>query len=276
MWPTRAPGTTLSMPSRMPVPARRIETNTSFFPSMTLAVIFSIGVSISMSCTAMSRVTSYAISDASSPSSRRKLLVLASFLRISVSLCCTRGWSMRWTWDMAVGQSKERADYSEKAGADSRTRRARNRREGRERNPFKNLFRVLRETFASFAYGCPPSTLLHPREPRPGLAGEAGGLVGVARAGVLGVTGEAAGGHRADEVAVVDGQVLGHRRIGRRAAAQHPVLQHRQRVHLAGAAHVVAAAGGHVEAQHAVGGVPPHVLGHAADVLGRHRQRRRV
>ena len=58
MWPTRAPGTTLSMPSRMPVPARRMETNTSFLPSMTFAVVFSSGVSISISCIGMSRVTS--------------------------------------------------------------------------------------------------------------------------------------------------------------------------------------------------------------------------
>ncbi len=34
------------MPSRMPVPARRIETKTSFLPSMTLPVVFSSGVSI--------------------------------------------------------------------------------------------------------------------------------------------------------------------------------------------------------------------------------------
>jgi hypothetical protein len=27
-----------------------------------------------------------------------QLLVLASFLRISDSLCCTSGWSTRWTW----------------------------------------------------------------------------------------------------------------------------------------------------------------------------------
>ena len=58
MWPTRAPGTTLSMPSRMPVPARRIDTNTSFLPSITLAFIVSSGVSISTSCIGMSRVTS--------------------------------------------------------------------------------------------------------------------------------------------------------------------------------------------------------------------------
>src|SRR5690606_22799399 len=33
-------------------------------------------------------------------SRRRKLLVLASLRRISVSLCWTRGWSTRWTLDM--------------------------------------------------------------------------------------------------------------------------------------------------------------------------------
>src|SRR6478752_6793729 len=33
----------------------------------------------------------------SSLSRRRKLLVLASLLRISESLCCTSGWSMTWT-----------------------------------------------------------------------------------------------------------------------------------------------------------------------------------
>ena len=42
-----------------------------------------------------------AISVESSPSRRRKLLVLASFLRIRVSLCWTRGWVMTVTLLMA-------------------------------------------------------------------------------------------------------------------------------------------------------------------------------
>jgi hypothetical protein len=75
----------------MPVPARRIDTNTSFLPSITRALVFSIGVSTSISCIGMSRVTSYVISDASSLSSRRKLFVDASLFRISVSLCWISG-----------------------------------------------------------------------------------------------------------------------------------------------------------------------------------------
>ena len=46
------------------------------------------------SCIGISRVTSYAINDPISFNSRRKLVVLVSFLRRSVSLCCTSGWSM--------------------------------------------------------------------------------------------------------------------------------------------------------------------------------------
>ena len=58
MWPTRAPGTTPSIPSSRPVPARRIETNTSFLPSITREVMVSSGVSICTSCIGTSRVTS--------------------------------------------------------------------------------------------------------------------------------------------------------------------------------------------------------------------------
>ena len=46
------------MPSRMPAPARMIETNTVFLPSITRERIGSIGVSMSTSCIGMSRVTS--------------------------------------------------------------------------------------------------------------------------------------------------------------------------------------------------------------------------
>jgi hypothetical protein len=42
----------------MPAPARMIETNTSFLPSMTLPVVVSSGVSTSISCIGISRVTS--------------------------------------------------------------------------------------------------------------------------------------------------------------------------------------------------------------------------
>src|SRR6218665_590576 len=91
---TRAPGTTLSMPPRKPLPARRIETSTSFLPSIIWPVMVSSGVSICTGDSGMSRVTSYAINWLSSPNRRRKLLLLASFLRISVSLCWTRGWVM--------------------------------------------------------------------------------------------------------------------------------------------------------------------------------------
>ena len=87
MWPTRAPGTTDRKPSSNPVPARRIGTNTGFLPSITRPVIRSSGVSISSSCVGISRVTSYAISEPISFSRRRKLVVLVSLLRISVSLC---------------------------------------------------------------------------------------------------------------------------------------------------------------------------------------------
>ena len=47
-------------------------------------------------------------------SRRRKLLVLRSFWRIKVSLCCTKGWVMWWTIEVMslvnkVGLSKNRA-----------------------------------------------------------------------------------------------------------------------------------------------------------------------
>jgi hypothetical protein len=58
MWPMRAPGTTLSMPSRKPAPARMMDTNTVFLPSITGACMVSSGVSISISWVGMSRVTS--------------------------------------------------------------------------------------------------------------------------------------------------------------------------------------------------------------------------
>ena len=58
MWPTRAPGTTSSMPSRKPSPARMTTTNTVFLPSITGAIIVSSGVSISTRLVGMSRVTS--------------------------------------------------------------------------------------------------------------------------------------------------------------------------------------------------------------------------
>ena len=58
MWATRAPGTSSSMPSSMPLPARMMTTNTVFLPSITGACMASSGVSISISCVGMSRVTS--------------------------------------------------------------------------------------------------------------------------------------------------------------------------------------------------------------------------
>eukprot|EP01136_Pigoraptor_vietnamica_P009564 Opistho-1_new@46227 len=47
-------------------------------------------------------------------SRRRKLLVLASLRRMSVSLCCTSGWSMRWTLLMVMdfrGSSETRSEH---------------------------------------------------------------------------------------------------------------------------------------------------------------------
>jgi len=58
MCPTRAPGTTSSMPSRKPLPARMITTNTVLRPSITGELIFSRGVSISTMRIGISRVTS--------------------------------------------------------------------------------------------------------------------------------------------------------------------------------------------------------------------------
>src|SRR3569832_1380917 len=101
MWPTRAPGTTVSMPSRMPVPARRIDTNTSFLPSITIAFVVSSGGCTSISRIGVSRVTSYVMSIASSLSSRRKEFVDASLLRISVSLCWMSGCMRTWTLFMS-------------------------------------------------------------------------------------------------------------------------------------------------------------------------------
>jgi hypothetical protein len=46
MWPTRALGRISSMPSRMPLPARRIDTSTIFLPSSIGAIIGATGVSM--------------------------------------------------------------------------------------------------------------------------------------------------------------------------------------------------------------------------------------
>ena len=73
------------------MPARRIDTNTVFLPSITGDIVFSSGVSISINCVGMSRVTSYAISIAISFISVRKLYVLRDFSRINVSLCWISG-----------------------------------------------------------------------------------------------------------------------------------------------------------------------------------------
>jgi hypothetical protein len=58
MWPTRAEGRMLSMPSTMPVPARRIGTSTIFLPSSMVPRARAMGVSTSVSMTGRSRVTS--------------------------------------------------------------------------------------------------------------------------------------------------------------------------------------------------------------------------
>src|SRR5436305_1305874 len=97
MWPTRADGRISSMPSRIPLPARKIEISTIFLPSSFGAIIVAIGVSILTAVVGKSRHTSYASSKLISRSRFRNVLVLVSFERISVSLCWTRGWSMTWT-----------------------------------------------------------------------------------------------------------------------------------------------------------------------------------
>jgi len=58
MWPTRALGSTSSMPSRKPLPARRMAASTIFLPSITRELMVSSGVSIAISCSGRSRVTS--------------------------------------------------------------------------------------------------------------------------------------------------------------------------------------------------------------------------
>src|SRR5882724_3171986 len=97
MWPTRAEGRISSMPSRIPLPARKIEMSTIFLPSSFGAIIDAIGVSIFTAVVGKSRHTSYASSMLISRRRFRKVLVLVSFERISVSLCWTRGWSMTLT-----------------------------------------------------------------------------------------------------------------------------------------------------------------------------------
>jgi hypothetical protein len=87
MCPTRADGKISSMPSRMPLPARMIETSTVFLPSRIGAIIGAIGVSIGASVVGKSRHTSYARSMLISRSRLRNELVLVSFDRISDSLC---------------------------------------------------------------------------------------------------------------------------------------------------------------------------------------------
>jgi hypothetical protein len=58
MNPTRAPGTSDSTPSSIPMPARRIGQTATFFPEIRRADVHSSGVSISTSSCARSFVAS--------------------------------------------------------------------------------------------------------------------------------------------------------------------------------------------------------------------------
>jgi hypothetical protein len=97
MWPTRAPGTTLSMPSRMPLPARRMETNTSFLPSMTLdggllQRRFDLDVLHRHVARDLVGHQHAELVEQAAEAVGAGLLVAHQ-----ESLCCTRGWSMTWT-----------------------------------------------------------------------------------------------------------------------------------------------------------------------------------
>src|ERR1700739_2214868 len=93
MCPTRAEGSSASIPSRMPPPARRIDTRHSFLPASNGKLARSIGVSISVTASGSSRVASYASSRLISRSNRRNSAVDVLRSRISDSLCWTSGCS---------------------------------------------------------------------------------------------------------------------------------------------------------------------------------------
>src|SRR6516225_4063539 len=91
--PTRADGSRSSIPSRIPLPARRIDTRHSFLPASKGKLALSSGVSISLAARGSSRVASYANNRLISRSSLRNSAVEVLRSRISDSLCWTSGCS---------------------------------------------------------------------------------------------------------------------------------------------------------------------------------------
>src|SRR6516164_7485779 len=121
MWPTRANGNRSSIPSRMPPPARRIDTRHSFLPASNGKLPRSSGVSISVTASGSSRVASYANSRLISRSSRRNSAVDVFRSRISDSLCWTSGCSTTVTLDRGCCMT---SFLEQGAVADDRERRS--------------------------------------------------------------------------------------------------------------------------------------------------------
>src|SRR5918995_5752038 len=93
MNPTRAPETSESTPSSIPIPARSTGQTATFFPEMRCTVVRSSGVSMSTSSVGKSFVASYVRSSVTSFAILRKCTVGVSFSRRYESLCWTSGCS---------------------------------------------------------------------------------------------------------------------------------------------------------------------------------------
>src|SRR5829696_9249850 len=111
MNPTRAPETSDSTPSSIPIPARSTGQTATFFPEMRCTVVRSSGVSISTSSVGKSFVASYVRSSVTSFAILRKCTVGVSFSRKYESLCWTSGCSTTirrspcWTATAPAGRS---------------------------------------------------------------------------------------------------------------------------------------------------------------------------
>src|SRR3954454_6466300 len=91
MKPTRAPEISVSTPSSIPRPARRIGQTATFFPEMRGIGATSSGVSMSTCSVGRSFVASYVRSSVTSSTSLRKCTVGVSLSRRYDSLCWTSG-----------------------------------------------------------------------------------------------------------------------------------------------------------------------------------------
>src|SRR5215204_3228367 len=111
MNPTRAPETSESTPSSIPMPARITGHTATFLPEIRCTTVFSSGVSISTSSVGKSFVASYVSSSVTSFAILRKCTVGVSFSRRYESLCWTSGCSTTirrspcWTATAPAGRS---------------------------------------------------------------------------------------------------------------------------------------------------------------------------